>query len=175
MSTIKNKSISQGKGKSRSLQRAPSPGLLEYVEKKYQKSIPVSAITAAHKLYGRTKALGKDDRFIQRFSDGKGNVDAPRLLEYLNKSEPQEKGKPLTAEAIGRVYQNFANHDGKLSFEYIMKMGENSGVQMSAKVAKAIVRKYGRRKDHLDVEDCLRISERWHNRSVSKSPSKGKR
>lgn len=54
-------------------------------------------------------------------------------------------------EAIGRVYQNFANHDGKLSFEYIMKMGENSGVPITAKVAKAIVRKYGKRKDYLDV------------------------
>jgi hypothetical protein len=175
MSSIKNKSLSQGKGKSRSLQRAPSPGLAEYLDKKYQKAIPIAAITAAHKLYGRTRALGKDDRFIQRFSDGKGNVDGTRLLEYLGKNEPQEKGKPLTAEAIGRVYQNFANHDGKLSFEYIMKMGENSGVQISAKVAKAIVRKYGQRKDHLDVEDCLRLSERWHNKSVPKSPSKGRR
>jgi hypothetical protein len=56
-----------------------------------------------------------------------------------------------------------------------MKMGESSGVQISAKVAKAMVRKYGQRKDHLDLEDCLRINERWHNRSLSKSPSKGKR
>lgn len=97
MSTTKNKSISQGKSKSRSLQRAPSPGLVEYLDKKYQKSIPVSALTAAHKLYGRTRPLGKDDRFVQRFSDGKGNVDGTKLLDYLSKPEPQEKGKPLTA------------------------------------------------------------------------------
>ena len=151
MSSIKNKPTSQGKSKSRSLQRAPSPGLVEYLDKKYQKSIPLSALTAAHKLYGRTKPLAKDDRFVQRFTDSKGNINGTKLLDYLNKSEPQEKGKPLTAEAIGRVYQNFANHDGKLSFEYLMKMGESSGVQISAKVAKAIVRKYGQRKDHLNL------------------------
>lgn len=83
---MKNKSTSQNKSKSRSLNRTPSPGLVDYLDQKYQKSIPISAITAAHKLYGRTKALGKDDRFIQRFADGKGNVDAPKLLDYLGKT-----------------------------------------------------------------------------------------
>jgi hypothetical protein len=148
---MKNRSTSQIKSRSRSYTRTPSAGLLDYIGQKYQKTIPVAAITAAHKLYGKTKPLTKDDRFIKRFADSKGNVDAPRLIEYLNKGEPQEKGKPLNAEAVGRVYQNFANHDGKLSFEYIMKMGESSGITITAKVAKAIVRKYGKRKDHLDL------------------------
>jgi hypothetical protein len=172
---MKNKSTSQNKSKSRSLTRTPSPALLTYLEQKYQKAIPIAAVTAAHKLYGRTKPLTKDDRFIQRFADGKGNLDAPRLMEYLGKSEVQEKGKGLTVEAIGRVYSNFANHDGKLSFEYLMKMGETSGVPISAKVAKAIVRKYGQRKDYLDLEDCLRLGERGANRNNSKSPNKGKK
>lgn len=172
---MKNKSISQGKGKSRSLSRTPSQGLINYLDQRYQKAIPIAAITAAHKMYGRGRPLEKDDRFIQRYADGKGNVDASKFLDYLNKNEPQEKGKPLTAEAISRVYQNFANHDGRLSFEYIMKMGESSGVTISAKVAKAIVRKYGKRKDHLDLDDCIRLNERWTNRNTSKSPVKGKK
>lgn len=60
---------------------------------------------------------------MSRFSDGKGNIDTQRLVDYLGKSEPQEKGKGLSEEAIKRVYDNFCNHDGKLTFEYIMKMG----------------------------------------------------
>ncbi|CAM6000711.1 unnamed protein product [Sphagnum balticum] len=35
--------------------------------------------------------------------------------------------------------RNFANPDGKLSFEYILKMAEGSGVRITEKVAKAIV------------------------------------
>jgi hypothetical protein len=93
---MKNKSLSQNKTKSRSLTRTPSPGLLDYLDQKYQKSVPIAAITAAQKLYGKGKLLTKDDRFIQRFADGKDKLDAARLLEYLNKSEPLEKGKPLT-------------------------------------------------------------------------------
>jgi hypothetical protein len=56
-----------------------------------------------------------------------------------------------------------------------MKMGESSSVPITSKVAKTIIRKYGRRKDHLDVEDCVRINERWTTRNASKSPSKGKK
>jgi Ca2+-binding EF-hand superfamily protein len=170
---MKNKSTSQNKSKSRSLTRTPSSGLVEYLDQKYQKSIPISAITAAQKLYGKAKPLTKDDKFIKRFANGKDTVDATKLLEYLGKNEVHEKGKPLSAEAVGRVYQNFSNHDGKLSFEFVMKMGESSGVAISEKMAKAIVRKYGKRKDYLDLEDCVRINDRWTTRNTSKSPNKG--
>ena len=44
-----------------------------------------------------------------------------------------------------RVYQNFANAEGKLTFEYIMKMGESSGVAITEKMAKKIVKKYGKK------------------------------
>jgi hypothetical protein len=68
--------------------------------------------------------------------------------------------------------------EGRLSFEYVLKMAEGSGVAISEKVAKLIVRKYGRRKDHLTPEDCLLVAQRRHSRShsaprtVSKSPKK---
>ena len=78
-----------------------------------------------------------------------------------------------SAFLLSFVYQNFSNHDGKLSFEFVMKMGESSGVTISEKMAKAIVRKYGKRKEYLDLEDCVRINERWTTRNTSKSPNKG--
>jgi Ca2+-binding EF-hand superfamily protein len=71
--------------------------LLDYLDRKYQKSIPVSAVTAAHKLYGKSKPLSKEDRFIKRFSDDKGEIDAPKFVTYLNKNEPLERGRPLNA------------------------------------------------------------------------------
>lgn len=53
---MKNRSVSYNKkSKSRSLVRTPSLGLVDYIEKRYQKSIPVPVITTAHKLYGKHK------------------------------------------------------------------------------------------------------------------------
>ena len=69
----------------------------------------------------------------------------------MGKTEPQEKGKGLSEDAMKRVYDNFCNHDGKLTFEYIMKMGESCGITINVRTAKAIVRKYGKRKDHLSI------------------------
>lgn len=172
---MKNKSLSQGKAKSRSLERVPSAALLDYLAHKYQKAIPLAAITAAQKMYGKARPLNKDDKFVKRFADSKATLDAPKLIEYLSRPETQERGRALNPEAIGRVYENFANNEGKLSFEYIMKMAESTGVAMSAQLARAIVRKYGRRKDHLDLEDCVRVGERRASRSASKSPSKGRK
>lgn len=80
-------------------------------------------MTAAHKLYGKSRPLAKDDKFVNRFSDNRGNIDTGRLVDYLGRSEPQERGKGLSDEAVKRVYDNFSNHDGNLTFEYIMKMG----------------------------------------------------
>lgn len=81
-------------------------------------------------------------------------------MQYLGKVEVQEKGKRLTEDAMRRVYQNCSNHDDRLTFEYIMKMGERCGVSINQKMAKAMVRKYGGRKDYLSIEDCLKINSR---------------
>jgi hypothetical protein len=72
------------------------------------------------------------------------------------------------------VYQSFANQDGKLTFEYIMKMGEASGIPISMHMAKRIVKKYGK-KDFLNSDDCVRINQRRNSRSLSKSLSKERR
>jgi hypothetical protein len=49
---------------------------------------------------------------------------------------------------VKKIFQSYAS-EGKLSFEYLLKLGESTGITITAKVAKLIVRKYGKRKDHL--------------------------
>ena len=144
-----NTSIS--KSKSRSVTRCASVGLIDYLKQKYDRGIPISAVTAAHKLYGRSKPLAKEDRFIKRFSTGRNEVDTNKLIDYLGKPEIQERGKGLNEDAMKRVYGNCSNQDGKLTFEYLMKMGDSCGVTINEKMAKAMVRKYGKRKDHLNL------------------------
>lgn len=58
-----------------------------------------------------------------------------------------------------------------MSFEYILKLAESNGIAINEKMAKLIVKKYGK-KDHLNVEDCLRVNKRRASHSVSKSPRK---
>jgi hypothetical protein len=79
----------------------------------------------------------------------------------------------LTEDAVNRIFQSYAN-DGKLSFEYLLKMGESTGIVMTSKIAKLIVRKYGKRKDHLTASDCINTVARKSSagRSTSKSPKK---
>lgn len=55
-----------------------------------------------------------------------------------------------------------------------MKMGESLGVTITAKMAKLIVKKYGK-KDHLNVEDCIKVNNRRNSKSTPKSPSKDKK
>lgn len=48
-----------------------------------------------------------------------------------------------------------------------MKMGESIGVNINEKMAKMIVKKYGK-KDHLNVDDCLRVNQRRASKSLIK-------
>jgi hypothetical protein len=41
-----------------------------------------------------------------------------------------------------------------------MKAADAVGIVFPEKLAKAAVRKYGKRKDHLNLDDCLRIAQR---------------
>jgi hypothetical protein len=114
--SMKRTSTSQNKSKSRSLARSASTGLIDFLKKKYDQSIPVSVVTAAHKVYGKSKPLSREDRFIKRFEDQKGTLNAEKFLSYLGKTDAQERGKGLTEEAMRRIYSNCSNQDGKLTF-----------------------------------------------------------
>lgn len=61
-----------------------------------------------------------------------------------------------------------------MTFEYIMKMGETTGVAVNERMAKRIVRKYGK-KDVLTADDCIKLNNRRASKSFSKSPQKEKR
>jgi hypothetical protein len=172
---MKRSTISpQPKGKSKSLSKSASVGLVDFLNAQFPKRVPVAAITAATKYFGRTKPLTKDDRTIRRLAGNNSDIATPTLVDLLNSQEVHERGKQLSDEGVRRVYQNFANPEGKLTFEYIMKMGESIGVNITEKMAKLIVKKYGK-KDHLTADDCLRINKRRSSKSFSKSPQKEKK
>lgn len=52
-----------------------------------------------------------------------------------------------------------------------MKMGEQTGYYVSETMAKAIVKKYGKRKEFLNVDDCQKVvKRRYNNLSRKNSP-----
>lgn len=169
---MKKTSVSPApKGKSKSLTKTASAGLVTFLNDKFPKKVPVAAITAASKLFARGKPLRKDDRIIRRLAGSDADISTATLVDLLGSQETHEKGKPLSDEAVRRVYQSYANAEGKLSFEYILKLAESNGVNISEKMAKLIVKKYGK-KDHLNVDDCLKVNQRRNSKSLSKSPRK---
>ena len=140
------KSVSpQPKTRSKSLNRVASVGLIDFLKEKYPKKVPIAAITAATKLYGRGKPLNKDDRIVKRLAGNASDIPTSSLIDLLSSQEAHEKGKSLTDEGVRRVYQNFANAEGKLTFDFIMKMGESNGITITQQMAKRIVKKYGKK------------------------------
>lgn len=66
---MKRSSVSpQPKSKSKSLSKSASLGLTEFLAQQYPKKIPIAAITAATKYFGKGKPLKKDDRIIKRIA-----------------------------------------------------------------------------------------------------------
>ena len=47
-----------------------------------------------------------------------------------------------------------------MTFEFILKRCEELGVAMTEKIAKAMVRKYGKGKDFLTSQDCSKVINR---------------
>jgi hypothetical protein len=144
--------------KSKSREPSVSQEVVNFVNKKFNNKVPVTFLTGLTKTFCK-KPIDANHPFVKRNSDGKF-VDGQKLTQYLGEKTHHEKGKPLSEEAIKRVFKNCCNPEGKLSFEYIMKAADAVGMVFPQNLAKAAVRKYGRRKDHLNVEDCLRIAQR---------------
>ena len=65
-----------------------------------------------------------------------------------------------------------------MTFEYILKRCEELGVPMSERIAKGIVRKYGKRKDYLGLDDCKKVIHRRYakvgNSKQSQTPKKNR-
>lgn len=77
----------QGKVKSRSLQKIPSPALVDYLQKQYPKRLPISALTAASKVYGRGRVISKNDPTIVRLASGASDLPTNTLIGLLSSGE----------------------------------------------------------------------------------------
>jgi hypothetical protein len=56
----------------------------------------VAAITAASKMYGKHKALNKEDKIIKRLAGTTNAISSTVLADYLKTDEHHAKGKSLT-------------------------------------------------------------------------------
>lgn len=82
------KSVSpQPKTRSKSLNRVASVGLIDFLKEKYPKKVPIAAITAATKLYGRGKPLNKDDRIVKRLAGNASDIPTSSLIDLLSSQE----------------------------------------------------------------------------------------
>ena len=148
-----------------------SDEVLDFIKNSFNDSIPVPYVTAVTKKYNKQHALHADDKFLQRFVEGNGLVSTKKLMEYLKTPMPHPKHAPLSDEAVKRVYRNWVNKDGQITYDSLMQMGEDSGVPVTEKEAKEMVRLYGRRKQFLSVDDMMAMNKRWNS---AKSPPRSR-
>ena len=146
-----------------------SDELINFVKTGFEGQIPLAYLTGITKKYNKERCLHEEDKFIQRFVEGKKYVSSNKLVEYLQTSMTRVKGQALSDESVRRVYNNCSNPEGKLTLECILRMADESGVAVSEKEARDMIRKYGRRKQFLSVDDCLQLNDRRRKRTASKS------
>ena len=73
-----------------------------------------------------------------------------------------------------RIYNESANSEGRMTAECLIRMAEEVGVQLTDREAFDMVKKYGKRKQHLSLEDCVKMNNRGRKTATSKSPRKQK-
>lgn len=94
---MKRASVSpQGRTKSKSLTKVASGGLVAYLQDKYPKRVPIAAITAVTKMFGKGKPLLKDDKIVKRLAGNASDIPTSSLIDLLSSSEHHEKGKTLS-------------------------------------------------------------------------------
>lgn len=157
--------------KSKSREASVSQEVVNFVTKKFNNKVPVSFVTGLTKTYSK-RPVDATSPLIKRHAEGKF-LNGQKLTAYLGEKTHHEKGKPLSDDAVKRVFQNICNPEGKLSFEYIMKAADAVGISFPVRLAKAAVRKYGKRKDHMNVDDCMKVLRRREERkNVKSAPQK---
>jgi hypothetical protein len=123
-------------------------------------------LTGLSKKYSK-KPIDPNSNFVKRFiTDPKDpkSLNATKLTEYLSENTQIKRGQQqLSDDAIKRAHAAFCNSEGRMTFDYILKKCEEVGISITEKVAKGIVKKYGKRKDHLTVEDCIRVLHRRYD------------
>lgn len=98
----------QPKSKNKQLNKTPSAGLLDFINANYNGRVPVAAITAASKYFGKNRPLKKDDRIVNRLSNNSTEIPTTALGQFLS-TETHEKGKPLSEDAVKRIFHSYAN------------------------------------------------------------------
>ena len=94
---MKRTSVSpNAKGKSKSLNKCASAGLLEFLQGQFPQRVPVAALTAATKYFARGKPLAKDDRTLRRLAGDKSDIATSSLLDLLSSPDTHERGKRLS-------------------------------------------------------------------------------
>lgn len=93
--------------KSKSREPSISEDVVNFVNKKFNSKVPLPFLTGLTKTYCK-KPLDANHPFVKRHSEGKF-VNGQKLIQYLGEKTHHEKGKPLSDEAIKRVYQNCCN------------------------------------------------------------------
>jgi len=82
---MKKASVSpQPKGKSKSLTKSASVGLVDFLTQHYPKKVPIAALTAATKYFGKGKPLKKEDRIIKRLAGPDADIATATLIDVLN-------------------------------------------------------------------------------------------
>jgi hypothetical protein len=82
---MKKASISPApKGRSKSLSKVASVELATFLNQQYPKTVPIAALTAATKYFGKGRHLRKDDRIIKRLAGSGGDIATSTLLDVLS-------------------------------------------------------------------------------------------
>lgn len=85
---MKRSSVSPvARTKSKSLNKSASVSLVDFINAKYPKRIPIAAITAATKMFGRGRPLQKDDRVVKRLAGNDPDISTSALIDLLSSSE----------------------------------------------------------------------------------------
>ena len=152
----------------------PSDDLLNYMKTQYPEKMPVPYLTGITKKYNKQRCLHEEDKFIQKFVTNKGFVSTSKIVDYLKVAPTFKKGQALAEESVKRIF-NASARDGKVTADCLAKMASEVGVSLSDKEAVDLVKRYGRRKQHLSLQDCLRLNGRKTSTSniSSKSLKKG--
>ena len=105
--------------------------LINFIKTGFDGKIPITYLTGITKKYNKQRCLHEEDKFIQRFVEGKNYVSSNKLIDYLKTNMSRVKGEPLSDESVKRVYNNCSNPQGKMTIQYIMKMGDEVGVRVT--------------------------------------------
>ena len=112
--------------------------------------MPIPYLTAITKKYNKERVLHEEDKFIQKFVTQKGFVSTSKIADYLKTAPTFKKGQALPEESVKRIY-NASARQGKLTADCLVKMATEVGVSLTDKEAIDLVKRYGKRKQHLSL------------------------